>query len=248
VIKFLPESGELQYAWTTSWGMTTRLIGALLMTHSDDDGLVLPPRLAPTHVVILPITAKAENPAAVIDYCRKLANDLRALRYHERNVEVEVDERDLRGGEKTWSWVKKGVPIRLEIGPRDMAQNAVFMARRDLAPNEKQTVARDAFVSGVTGILDEIQTKLLERAKAMRASRMREIDSKEDFYAYFAEGSKEPRGFALTHWAGDSALEKKLKEDLKVTLRCIPLEGGTPGTCPFTGKPSKQRVIFAESY
>src|SRR4051794_7974976 len=112
-IKFLDETGVLQHAWTTSWGVSTRLIGALLMTHSDDDGLVLPPRLAPTHVVILPITAKAEDPAAVIAYCRKLRDDLQALRFHERNVEVEVDERDLRGGEKNWSWVKKGVPIRL---------------------------------------------------------------------------------------------------------------------------------------
>ncbi len=251
-IKFLPESGELQYAWTTSWGVSTRLIGGLLMTHSDDDGLVLPPRLAPVHVVILPITAKAEDPAAVVAYCKKLRDDLQALRYHERNVEVEVDERDLRGGEKNWSWVKKGVPIRLEVGPRDMAQNAVFMARRDLPPGEKQTVPRDTFVNGVVAMLEEMQAKLLERAKALRASRTKEIEGKADFYAYFGNSADEAAasqsGFALVHWAGDSALEGKLKTELGVTLRCVPLAASEPGTCPFTGQPSKQRVIFAKAY
>jgi prolyl-tRNA synthetase len=249
-IKFLDETGVLQHAWTTSWGVSTRLIGGLLMTHSDDDGLVLPPRLAPTHVVILPITAKAENPEAVLAYCRKLRDDLQAVRYHERNVEVEVDERDLRGGEKNWSWVKKGVPLRLEVGPRDMAQNAVFMARRDLPPNEKQTLSRDALIGGVAAMLDEIQAKLFERAKTFRTSRTREIDSKEDLYAYFGgkDDDASQAGFALTHWSGDPAIEAKLKEDLGVTLRCLPLDASAPGTCPFTGAPSKQRVIWAKAY
>ncbi len=253
-IKYLDDTGVLQFAWTTSWGVSTRLIGGLVMTHSDDDGLIVPPRLAPAHVVILPVTAKAEDPAAVIAYCRKLRDELCTLRYHERNVEVELDERDLRGGEKAWSWVKKGVPVRLEIGPRDLAQDAVFMARRDT--KEKASMPRAAFIDALPSLLDSIQSTLFERAKSFRESHTREIDSEQELYAYFGPdtGDKEEgaaptdAGFALTHWSGDPAIEAKLKADLGVTLRCIPLEASAPGTCPFTGNPSKQRVIWAKSY
>jgi prolyl-tRNA synthetase len=244
-IKYLDDQGVLQHAWTTSWGVSTRLIGGLLMTHSDDDGLVLPPRLAPAHVVILPITIKAEQREEVLAFCRKLQAELRGLRYHDRNIEVELDERDLRGGEKNWSWVKKGVPIRLEIGPRDVAQGAVFMARRDLPPNEKKSLPRDQFVAELPGLLDQIQQALFTRAKKLRDERTRLIESKDELYAYF---NGEQAGFALTHWSGDPEIEQQLKQDLSVTLRCIPLEASEPGTCPFTGKPSKQRVVWAKSY
>jgi prolyl-tRNA synthetase len=244
-IKFLDETGVQQFAWTTSWGVSTRLIGGLLMTHSDDDGLILPPRLAPAHVVILPITAKAERPEDVIAYCKRLRDELRTLRYHERDIEVELDERDLRGGEKSWSWVKKGVPVRLEIGPRDVAQDAVFMARRDRAANEKQGVPRADFVAGLPALLDEIQNTLLERARAFRTAHTQQIDSKEALYEYF---KRDDAGFALAHWSGDPEIEAKLKQDLSVTLRCIPLDASEPGTCPFTGQPSKQRVVFAKAY
>jgi prolyl-tRNA synthetase len=250
-IKYLDAQGVLQYAWTTSWGVSTRLIGALLMTHSDDDGLVVPPRLAPAHVVILPITTKAERPEAVIAYCKELRDRLSAQRYHERTIEVELDERDLRGGEKTWSWVKKGVPVRLEIGPRDMAQDSVFMARRDQAPSEKQSLTRTAFVDGLPSLLDNMQSNLYTRAKQFREQRTREIDSKDELYTYFggaADSGPSDAGFALTHWSGDPAIEVQLKQDLGVTLRCIPLEASAPGTCPFTGLPSKQRVIWAKAY
>ncbi|MEY4579274.1 MAG: hypothetical protein RL701_3977 [Pseudomonadota bacterium] len=250
-IKFLDETGVLQHAWTTSWGVSTRLIGALVMTHSDDDGLVLPPRLAPAHVVILPITAKAEKPEEVIAYCKQLQADLRALRFHDRQIEVELDTRDLRGGEKSWSWVKKGIPIRLEIGPRDVAQDAVFLARRDRPANEKEAMSRTAFIAGLPALLEGMQQNLLQRARELRTARTREIDTQEEFYAYFGPNSEEAKsgsGFALAHWSGDPAIEPKLKQELGVTLRCIPLEAGEPGTCPFTGKPSKQRVIFAKAY
>ncbi len=247
-IKYLDDKGSQQYAWTTSWGVSTRLIGGMIMTHGDDDGLIMPPRLAPSHVVILPITTKAESRDEVLSFCRKLEQELRALRYHDRNIEVELDLRDLRGGEKNWSWVKKGVPIRLEIGPRDVAQDAVFLARRDKPANEKQPMPRAQFVAELPGMLDQMQATLLERARQLRVSRTREIDSKEDLYAYFKEGSSEQNGFALTHWSGDPEIEPKLKTELGVTLRCIPLEASEPGTCPFTGKPSKQRVIWAKAY
>lgn len=250
-IKYLDETGVLQHAWTTSWGVSTRLIGGLVMTHSDDDGLVLPPRLAPAHVVILPVTAKAERPEEVIAYCKQLQADLRGLRYHERTIEVELDQRDLRGGEKAWSWVKKGIPIRLEIGPRDIAQDAVFMARRDRPASEKTAMPRATFIAELPAMLDNIQQSLLTRAREHRSAHTQEIDSKEALYAYFGSNQDEAAqspGLALTHWSGDPAIEKQLKQDLGVTLRCIPLDAGAPGVCPFTGQPSKQRVIWAKSY
>jgi prolyl-tRNA synthetase len=261
-IRFLDENGELVHAWTTSWGVSTRLIGALIMTHSDDDGLVLPPRLAPAHIVIMPITFKADDPAAVTRYCRALAGELRQIRYHDRVLEVEIDERDLRGGDKVWSWIKKGVPIRLEIGPRDVAADAVFMARRDRGPKEKQGVPRREFLANVQGILDEMQAGLLERATSLRAAHTRVIDTKEDFAEFFAappatENAPTPihGGFALAHWSGDAAVEAKINEEMGVTIRCIPLEpvpgfehASGPGTCPFSGKRSPQRVIWAKAY
>ncbi len=271
-IKYLDENGELLHAWTTSWGVSTRLIGGLIMTHSDDDGLVLPPRLAPAHVVIIPITFKAEDPQAVMDYCNKLAADLRAIAYNEGKVRVEIDNRDMRGGDKVWSWVKKGVPIRLEVGPRDMKSDAVFMARRDQSTKDKAGVPRAKFLDKVTSILDEIQNNLFERAKALRAEHTRCIDTKEGFYEYFTapapgkgnkgsagDGSGENSGggptpihggFAMTHWSGDPEVEGKISEDLAVTIRNIPIEDHYEGegVCPFSGQPSKQRVVWAKSY
>jgi prolyl-tRNA synthetase len=244
-IKYLDDKGTLQFAWTTSWGVSTRLIGGLIMTHGDDDGVIMPPRLAPSHVVILPILNKAESRDEVLTFSRKLQAELGAQRYHDRKIEVELDLRDLRGGEKNWSWVKKGVPIRLEIGPRDVAQDAVFMARRDKPANEKQGLPRAQFVAELPKLLDEIQSTLLERAKQLRASRQREVETKDELYDFFkGEGT----GFALSHWSGDPEIEPKLKQDLSVTLRCVPIEASDPGTCPFTGKPSKQRVVWAKSY
>ena len=148
-IQFLGADGTQQHAWTTSWGVTTRLIGALLMTHSDDDGFVLPPRLAPQHVVIVPIFRSDEEKARVLEYCRAVAAELRAQRFHDAPVRVLVDERDERGGEKIWQWVRKGVPLRLEIGPRDIEKDSVFAGRRDRAPKDKQSVTRAELVATI---------------------------------------------------------------------------------------------------
>ncbi len=254
-IQFLDEKGVLQHAWTTSWGSSTRLVGGMLMTHSDDDGLVCPPRVAPAHVVILPVTHKAEERQRVLDYCQALAKELAAQQYAGEAVRVEIDDRDLRGGDKIWHWIKKGVPIRLEVGPRDMQSDSVFMARRDQPPKQKGGVPRAEFVASVAARLAEIQDGLFTRARAFRDQHTHVIDTKEAFYAFFTpehHDENEPPpihgGFALTHFSGDVELEQKIKEDLSVTVRCIPLEGGEPGTCPFTGKPSKQRVVWAKSY
>lgn len=243
-IKFQDREGKMSYAWTTSWGVTTRLIGALVMVHSDDDGLVLPPRIAPRHVVIVPITREESEKSAVFEYCDKLARELGAVAYHEGKVRVEVDKRDLRGGDKIWQHIKKGVPIRLEVGPRDMAADSVFLGRRDKAHRDKAGVPRVDFIKNVASILDEIQNTLLDRATKARDAATHKIDSAKDFEEYF----KGSGGFAMCHWSEDPRLAAKLAE-LKVTIRCIPLDGSEEqGTCLYSGKPSTKRAIFAKSY
>jgi len=253
-IRFLGEDGERHYAWTTSWGVTTRLIGALIMTHSDDDGLVLPPRLAPAHVVIMPITFKADDPDAVIAYCKQLADDLQATHYDGQAIRVELDTRDIRGGDKTWGWVKQGVPIRLEVGQRDMASDSVFLARRDQSPKDKAGVPRKQFLETVADTLADIQQTLFDRAKAFRAENSRVINARDKFEKYF-RGDK--GGFALAHWNGDVEIAKKIQEGLAVTIRCIPDDGAIddllggpnePGKCIFTGEPSARRVVWSKAY
>ena len=256
-IKFLSEKGALEHAWTTSWGVSTRLIGAMVMAHSDDDGLVLPPRLAPAHVVIIPITMKADDPSAVMNYCQKLADDLRVYPFHGRHIEVEIDKRDMRGGDKVWSWIKAGVPIRVEVGPRDMANDAVFMARRDKAHNEKTSMPRAQFVQSITKLLDEIQANIFNRALTFRDSHMKTIDDKDAFESFFTpKNAVQPEshgGFAISHFCGEPEVEAKVKDELGVTVRCIPVRGqipqaDEPGRCVITGKPSPQRVVWAKAY
>ncbi len=246
-IKFLSESGVQEYAWTTSWGVSTRLVGGLIMTHSDDDGLVLPPKLAPLHVVILPIIHSDSDRGKVLEYCSALEKEISSG----GSVRVQVDSRDIRGGEKAWGWIKKGVPIRVEVGMRDISSDSLFVCRRDTG--EKKSVSRAEFVSGLSDLLGDIQGNLLKRAEKYRNDNTVEIDTKEDFYSFFTpKNSKKPEihgGFALTHFSGDPEVEDTLRKDLKVTVRCIPLEGDdSPGVCPFTGKPSRRRVIFGKSY
>ncbi len=252
-IQFTSESGQLEHAWTTSWGCSTRLIGGLIMTHADDDGMVIPPRVAPSHIVILPILRGDENDAAVMECCRKLEKQIKSQRYDEQPVRVELDKRDLRGGEKMWQWIKKGIPMWVEVGPRDVAAGTVFVGRRDQGPKMRQSMAADEFVSSLPSVLQEIQDGLFARAKQFREDNTRDIDDVKEFYAFFTPKNEDKPeihgGFARTHWCGDPEVEERLKKDLKVTVRCIPLNAPEePGICPFTGKPSKRRVIFGKSY
>lgn len=244
-IKYLSAAGQEEFAWTTSWGVSTRLIGGLIMAHSDDNGLVLPPKLAPSHIVILPIIHKEEDRANILDYCQKLAQELRQIHYHHRRLSVEVDTRELTGGEKAWSWVKKGVPIRLEIGAKECGSDSVFMGRRDREYKDRKTISRPEFLHTIVNELDDIQATLFKRALEFRDQNIVPINSKEDFYKFFAGDG----GFALAHWNGSAEVEAKIKQDLSVTIRCIPLDNPTgPGKCIFTGEPSKQAVIFAKAY
>jgi prolyl-tRNA synthetase len=246
-IKFLSAEGKEELAWTTSWGVTTRLIGGLIMTHSDDNGLVLPPKLAPLHVVILPLIHKEEQRGDIMAYCNQLADDLRKIYFFDKKIQVEIDQRDLSGGEKAWSWVKKGVPMRVEIGMKEVQNAAVFLGRRDKEYKERVAQPRDEFITTVAEQLTEMQTILFARAKQFQQSNIAEINSKEAFYDYFKQGDA---GFASSHWNGDAAIEAAIKKDLNVTIRCIPLLDAKPeaGMCIFSGEASKQRVIFAKAY
>jgi prolyl-tRNA synthetase len=252
-IKYLSEEGREEFAWTTSWGVSTRLVGGLVMTHSDDDGLILPPRLAPAHVVILPVLHKEESRAQVLEYCESLKAELRAVQYDGRPVEVELDTRDLRGGEKVWSWIKKGVPIRLEVGPRDVEADAVFAARRDRAHKDKKSIPRAEFIATVANTLTEMQDALFARAKQQRTDNTVTLDDKDEFYNFFTpQNTEKPEihgGYAMCHWNGSSDVEAKIKDDLNVTIRCVPLDAEQEtGTCIISGEPSSQRVVFAKSY
>lgn len=244
-IKFLSAEGKEEFAQTTSWGVSTRLIGGLIMTHSDDNGLIVPPKIAPTHVVILPLIHKEENRSTIYAYCEKLAAEIRMQNYHGKNLQVEIDFREMTGGEKSWHWVKKGVPIRLEIGMKECEANSVFLGRRDKEYKEREPQAREEFLTTVTKQLDEIQQTLFDRAKAFQEKNLVEVNSEAEFYEFF----KGEGGFALAHWNGDAGIEAKVKADLNVTIRCLPLAmKGEEGKCIFSGEKSAQKVIFARSY
>ena len=251
-IQFQNREGKQEFGWTTSWGMTTRMVGTMVMAHGDDDGVILPPCVAPTQVVILPITPKEDTRARVLEACDALALQLRGKHFADSALEVEVDRRDLGGGVKNWEWIKKGVPIRVEIGPRDLEKDSVEVSRRDQAIKSKESMSIQEFAAGAPEILMSIQQNLYDRAKKFQEANTRVIESKKEFYDFFtARNANKPEihgGFALAHWNGSHEVEEQIKNDLKVTIRVIPFGDGEPGRCIFTGAPSRQRVVWAKSY
>lgn len=253
-IVYQTRDGNEEYAWTTSWGVSTRLIGGMIMVHGDDNGIIMPPRLAPSHVAILPIIRKEENRENIMSYCNDLAGKLRAHTYHGRPVEVVLDTRDMNAGEMGWDWTKKGIPVRVEVGPRDIEKESVFVGRRDKDIQEKYSEKKDVFAEGITGLLDDIQNNLFEQAKTFRSMHTREIEDWEDFKAFFTPRNKnKPEihgGFAMSHWCNGPDCEKKINNDLSVTIRCIPLDRDKHGRgkCILCGKESRGRVVFAKAY
>ena len=245
-IKFIDRNETEQIAWTTSWGVSTRLIGGLIMTHSDDDGLILPPRLAPKHIAIIPIYRNDEERAQVLEYCDKLRTELQSMYFHNRKILVELDDRDLSNGVRTWHHIKRGVPIRLQIGPRDIANDSVFMGRRDQPTQEKNGISRTEFIGTVTNILEEMQSNLLARAEKYRTENTKEVTTFKEFEEHFTE--KNSSGYVLCPAIDTPEWTDKIKP-FKVTARCIPLEQDAPKSpCIFTGKETKTNILFAKSY
>jgi prolyl-tRNA synthetase len=253
-IQFLGRDNVKKHAWTTSWGVSTRTIGTLVMAHGDDDGIILPPRVAPQQIVILPVTPKPDTRQEIIDSCEALAQCLRAQSFAGESIRVHVDKRDLPGGTRNWEWIKKGVPLRVEIGPRDITSRSVMVGKRHLGAKAKDSMGKEEFIQEVATLLADAQDTLLKRATEMRDAHTQKLDSFDEFKAYFTpKDEAKPEihgGFALMHWAGSADDEDRLSKEFKTTIRCIPLgdEYAEQGNCFFTGKPSSRRVIFAKSY
>ena len=237
-VKFINKENKLDYVWATSWGVSTRLMGALIMTHSDDNGLVLPPHLAPIQVVIVPIYRKQEQLAMVSEKVAGFVEGLKA-----KGISVKYDDADnKRPGFKFADYELKGVPVRLVIGPKDLEENTAEVMRRDTLG--KETVSLDGIVDYVANLLEDIQNNIYTKARNFRDSHIFEANSYDEFKELIEKG-----GFVLAHWDGTTETEERVKEETKATIRCIPLDGDTtPGTCIFTGKPSERRVIFARNY
>jgi prolyl-tRNA synthetase len=238
-VKYLSKEGKLDLVWATSWGVTTRMIGALIMAHSDDNGLVLPPRLAPIHVVIIPIHKTEEQLADISVKAMSIKKLLES-----KGLTVKFDDRDThKPGWKFAEYELKGVPVRLAIGPRDLENNTVEIARRDTL--EKKIMPVDGVDSYVVGLLDAIQKNIYERARLFRENNTFRVNSWEEF----REIVEKKGGFAYAHWDGTPETEAKIKEETKATIRCIPLDNpAEEGECVYSGKPSKQRVLFAVAY
>ncbi|MFY9597490.1 MAG: His/Gly/Thr/Pro-type tRNA ligase C-terminal domain-containing protein, partial [Dysgonamonadaceae bacterium] len=237
-VQFTDQNGNRDYVWATSWGVSTRLIGALIMSHSDDNGLVLPPTLAPLQVVIVPIYKNEEQLRKIDEKVDKIMQQLKTL-----GISVKYDNADnKKPGWKFSEYELKGVPVRLAMGGRDLENNTIEVARRDTLT--KETVPYEGIADYVKNLLGEIQQNIYQKAFDFRASQIREVNSYDEFKEEIEKG-----GFLLCHWDGTPETEELVKNETKATIRCIPLEGDkTPGKCMVTGKPSTQRVIFARAY
>jgi prolyl-tRNA synthetase len=238
-VKFTSKEGKLDYVWATSWGVSTRLIGALIMAHSDDSGLVLPPKLAPIQVVIVPIYRSDEELEQISTLAKELSKELKS-----KNISVKYDDRDtLRPGFKFAEYEMKGVPVRLAIGGRDLENGTIEIARRDT--KEKETISRDGLVQHIEDLLVDIQSSIYQKALKFRQENTREANS----YEEFKELLENKAGFISAHWDGTPETEKRIKDETKATIRCIPLNNNLEnGVCMLTGKPSTQRVLFARAY
>jgi prolyl-tRNA synthetase len=238
-VQFTDKTGKLDYVWATSWGLSTRMIGALIMAHSDNNGLVLPPRLAPLQVVIIPIYKNSEQLETISAAARKIMSAL-----DDRGISVKFDDRDNnKPGWKFANYELKGVPVRIAIGPRDIENSTVEIARRDTL--EKETVPMNGIEAHIAGLLDDIQKNIYLKASEFRKANTCNVDKWDDFVNILDNQG----GFIMAHWDGTSETEEKIKEETKATIRCIPFDSpDEDGKCIYSGKPSKRRVLFARSY
>ena len=240
-ITFLDRKNEQSHVWTTSWGVSTRMIGGLIMTHSDDDGLIIPPRIAPVQVVIIPIFTNDSERAETKAFAESIAE-----RLHSRldRLKVVIDHRDdLRPAEKFFHWLQQGIPVRIEVGPRDVAKQCGMVARRDV--REKESIELESITAHICDLLEKIQENLFQRALEFRKQNTRRANN----YEEFCEIMNKEGGFVMAHWNGSPEVEAKIKGDTKATIRCIPLDSDpVPGKCMVTGEPSEREVVFAVAY
>ena len=252
-IRFLNREGELEFAYTTSWGLSTRMVGGLIMTHGDDDGLRVPPKVAPHQIVILPVIPNDDSRSAVLEYAEKLSLALSEQRFDDRHIRVHIDKRDIRGGEKAWQWIKRGAPLRIEVGPRDIDSDKVVLYRRDQGPKEKEFLSRAEFLGRATELLAAVQGELLKQATEWRDTNInREITNFADLRDFFTPQNREKPeihgGFVIGKWCEDATEEQGLAE-LKLSIRCMPLEqSGSTGKCIVTGRDATKDAIFAKAY
>jgi prolyl-tRNA synthetase len=237
-VKFVNKEGQLEFAWATSWGVSTRLMGALIMAHSDDNGLVLPPKLAPIQIVIVPIYRDEEGLAQISERIAPIVNELRAKGF---SVKYDNDDK-FKPGYKFAEYELKGVPIRLGLGMRDLENGTVEVARRDTLT--KETTSLDGIVDFVANLLDEIQANIYQKALKFREQNTFQVETWDEFKEQIEKG-----GFISAHWDGTSETEEAIKNETKATIRCIPLDGvEEEGKCVYSGKPSNKRVLFARAY
>jgi prolyl-tRNA synthetase len=238
-VKFSDKENKLEYVWATSWGVSTRLVGALVMAHSDDQGLILPPKIAPLQVVIVPIYKGEEQKAAITAKVNEIMKELKAM-----GIRVKFDDNDnQRPGWKFAEYEMKGVPVRLAFGARDLEKNEVEVARRDT--KEKRVVSLDGIAQYIDGLLNDIQQSMFNKAKSYRDEHITNADSWDEFVKLLDEKA----GFISAHWDGTVETEEAIKDKTKATIRCIPLSNAQEeGKCVLTGKPSTQRVLFARAY
>ena len=241
-IKFNTQDSKEQFVYTTSWGFTTRTVGALIMVHGDDDGIRLPPKIAPKQVVIIPVIPKEELKEKILQACKHLEKDLLSI-----GLFVHLDLREMRGGEKGWEWIKKGVPIRIEIGPKDLEKGEATLYRRDQSPKMRESIALTEVAKAIPEILEQIQQNYFNQAKANLEEQIySHLTTFEELKSFFAE--EKQGGFVRAKWFEDKETEELLKP-LGLTIRCLPLEQSqTEGNCILTGRPTKTDVIIAKSY
>lgn len=246
-VQFQNKDGEMEYVWQTSWGVSTRLVGGLIMTHSDDNGLMLPPRLAPVHVAVVPIYRKEGERAQVLEAAERIRSDLSGLKLWDWPVAVEVDDREeYKPGYKFYYWERRGVPLRLELGPRDLANNQATGKRRFGKAEGKEALPLDRLSETVPKLLTEMQDELLQMAVDRRKDMSRKVDEYEEFKSVYGEGKSL---FSYVHWCEDGGCEEKIKDETRVTIRCIPLDAEPEeGKCILCGKPSHRRVLMAKAY
>ena len=255
-IQYQDANEQEQYAWTVSWGFSTRSIGGVIMTHGDDDGLILPPRVAPAHIVLMPIIRKDDDRQPVMEYTQRLARSLRDKAYHQRRIVVEIDDRDI-GGARGWDWIKKGIPLRAEIGRRDMSEQSIFLGRRDRPHKDRVSMKTARLESDITALLDEIQQNLFDRALAYRREHTKTMEHPGEFEVFFTpKNTEQPEihgGFAVAGWCGSATCEAAIKETLGVTIRCLPFAGqleaaASNGRCVYCDKTASQEAVFAKAY